>query len=269
MWAYLEHKDKPDGRGSKKKWYLKKEKLGQGAWLGMGQLPVDQLINIRDLWKLRPPDRAKIVTKSQGTIEVARWTQAYNIPYRFSNTWHPALPIPDLVRPLFDWVNTTLGFGTFHQLLINFYGDGTDHLGAHSDSTEQLAPDSPIVSISFGARRTFRLHDFETNQKIRDIQLQDGQILVMGNTFQKVFKHSVVKIGGAKGKSVSSRVNITLRQFSAEALTRLSMEEKQEDEEEKEKDTNHKKRKRIEEELEKDKRLQPEDPAGGNEFGST
>lgn len=43
------------------------------------------------------------------------------------------------------------------QVLLNWYQDGTHHMGAHSDAERELIPLAPIISVSLGQERIFRV----------------------------------------------------------------------------------------------------------------
>jgi alkylated DNA repair dioxygenase AlkB len=43
---------------------------------------------------------------------------------------------------------------------------------------------------------------------------EHGDGVVMGGTFQKVLKHEIVKVGGARGQKVGPRLSVTLRQLN-------------------------------------------------------
>lgn len=44
-----------------------------------------------------------------------------------------------------------------NHVLVQLYGNGQDYIKEHSDKTLEIAPQSTIVVISFGAQRTMRL----------------------------------------------------------------------------------------------------------------
>jgi alkylated DNA repair dioxygenase AlkB len=124
---------------------------------------------------------------------------------------HEKLPVPELFLPFFLWASS-LGYGKFNQMFVNWYKDGNHYIGKHSDDEKQLRKDSPIVSVSLGATRKFRIRK-KGEKGFRDILLPHGTVIVMGGKFQKEFTHEVPKIIGEKGKKVGPRINITFRQF--------------------------------------------------------
>lgn len=89
---------------------------------------------------------------------------------------------------------------------INYYRDGSDCIGAHSD--KEVEPNTPVVSIAFGATRTFRIRDKTTNAIVLDVAHVPGMLLVMDGAFQAHYKHEVP----AQKKIFEPRLSITLRQ---------------------------------------------------------
>ena len=112
-------------------------------------------------------------------ILTPRWTQNYGVDYKFTGLTHKALPIPDFLKPYEEWVNS-LEYGKFNQILVNWYDNGLHYIGKHSDNESQIVKNSPILSISLGATRKFRIR--QKNQKgiYGDITMDHGTVIVMG-----------------------------------------------------------------------------------------
>ena len=101
------------------------------------------------------------------------------------------------------------------MVLVNWYKDGTDYIGAHRDDEKQIIPQTNVMTISFGAERTFRIrHDPKqgkgTLAKV-DYKVKSNSFLIMGGNFQEEFKHEIPKTK----KVLSSRISITLRKFNS------------------------------------------------------
>jgi alkylated DNA repair dioxygenase AlkB len=97
----------------------------------------------------------------------------------------------------------------FNSVLCNYYRDGQDSIGAHSDAEDELGPTSQnkvIASISFGEARNFVLRHKQTKQVIQ-LDLQFGSLLVMAGTTQRYYTHEVPKTK----KAVKPRLNLTYR----------------------------------------------------------
>jgi alkylated DNA repair dioxygenase AlkB len=92
----------------------------------------------------------------------------------------------------------------FTSCLINEYSDGTKWIPHHSDSTIQECP--VIVSVSFGATRTFQIKSTIGNFS-KDYQLYSGDLFIMSGYSQTYFTHSIIK----DPTVTNTRYNITFR----------------------------------------------------------
>ena len=96
----------------------------------------------------------------------------------------------------------------FNSCLLNFYHDGADGMGWHSDDEKELDPNSPIASLSLGARRKFAFRHKEDKTTI-PIYLENGSVLIMYSPTQQFWQHALLKT-----KTVSSpRINLTFRKI--------------------------------------------------------
>ena len=182
--------------------------LDKTSWVLQGKLPDDVEFNFETLWNTKPEELGSIMMYGK-RVTTPRWTQSYGKSYRFSGTEHTAKPLPAVFQPFLDWANT-LGYGDFHQTLVNHYGP-MHWIGPHRDNEGQLVPGSPIISISLGAERTFVIRDYQNKKIVKDLKMPDKSYLVMGGEMQKRYTHEVPKIKNAP--AVDRRINITFRQF--------------------------------------------------------
>jgi alkylated DNA repair dioxygenase AlkB len=79
----------------------------------------------------------------------------------------------------------------YNGILINYYKDGNNYIEKHSDSLNH--PKNGVLIISYGSERNFRVYNKKTDEKIKDIQLINGEVLHMGGDFQAEFKHDIEK----------------------------------------------------------------------------
>lgn len=185
--------------------------LSNNSWYDEGVLPTEIDGDFNRLWDAHPKEYGLVKIYGK-VIHTPRWQQTYGRAYEFSGINHTPLETPPLFQPFWDWATTT-EYGPFNQMLVNWYQNGHHYIGAHSDDETFMKPDTPIVSISLGASRKFRIREKKTNMIVKDIMMSHGMILVMGGNFQKEFKHEVPKIGGKKGEVTGRRINITFRCF--------------------------------------------------------
>lgn len=187
---------------------MKREYMSQKSWLDSFTLPIN--VDENKLWEIYPKEHGQVKIYGK-LIDVPRFQKAYGHDYTFSGLNHKADPIPNTLHYLLDYVNS-LHYGTFNQMLINWYENGHHYIGLHSDDETQLVPNSPILSISIGATRRFRIKSKLTSYN-KNVMLDNKSVVVMGGHFQKEFQHTVPKISGPSGLNVGRRINITFRQF--------------------------------------------------------
>jgi alkylated DNA repair dioxygenase AlkB len=99
----------------------------------------------------------------------------------------------------------------FNSCLLNFYHDGSDGMGWHSDNEKELDPHSPIASLSLGAQRKFSFRHKEDKTTI-PLYLDNGSALIMYSPTQQFWQHALLKT-----KTVSTpRINLTFRKIHAQ-----------------------------------------------------
>jgi alkylated DNA repair dioxygenase AlkB len=126
-----------------------------------------------------------------------------SVGYKYSNQIQPAQPLTPLLSHFLDYVNTYLGFD-YNAVLVNYYKNGEDTIGAHSDDTKHLSGDS---AISCGAKRKFRIREKKV-KGFRDFDMPDGCLIIMrGKNFQSNYTHEIP----AEKTINESRMSLTFR----------------------------------------------------------
>lgn len=226
---------------------LKRTVMDATSWLDETTLPEDLIadaVEFSVLWDLHPPQPHLIKQPFTGKlIPTPRFQQAYLRTYTFSGTESVALPLPELFAPYLAWANK-LGYGEFNAVLVNWYADGENYIGAHADDERQLIKESPVVTITLCqpsesekkmglvsklALRKFRIRDKKTKEIVKDVMTDNGSVLIMGGQFQKNFTHEIVKITGKAAALVGPRISITLRQFKEDDKKKEKKKEKEMD----------------------------------------
>jgi len=98
----------------------------------------------------------------------------------------------------------------FNSVLLNYYRDGQDSMGFHSDDEKELGRNPVIASVSFGDPRTFILKHKRLPKTVK-LALGDGSLLVMAGALQHHWRHGINKEKSACGP----RVNLTFRHILA------------------------------------------------------
>jgi alkylated DNA repair dioxygenase AlkB len=108
----------------------------------------------------------------------------------------------------------------FNSVLLNYYRDGRDSMGMHSDDEPELGAEPVIASLSLGETRTLQFkHRYERSRKSIRIELCDGSLLIMRGATQRNWKHGIAK----ERRACGARVNLTFRRIiQRPALRRAS-----------------------------------------------
>ncbi|EGG20155.1 hypothetical protein DFA_07275 [Cavenderia fasciculata] len=96
---------------------------------------------------------------------------------------------------------------TFDYVLINYYRDGNDYIGYHSDGEAKKEAFNVIASVSLGTTRRFILRNNKDNKEKVEYSLNNGSLLVMDRDTQSTWKHQVPK----QPKVLTPRINLTFR----------------------------------------------------------
>lgn len=133
------------------------------------------------------------------------WYADAGLKYSYSGVTHEAISWTPTLLEVRKRVEKGSGV-PFNSVLLNFYRDGQDSIGYHSDAETELGVNPVIASISLGAVRQFVLKHVKKREK-RKIDLAHGSLLVMGGTCQQHWVHGVPKTKTAVGQ----RINLTFR----------------------------------------------------------
>jgi alkylated DNA repair dioxygenase AlkB len=93
----------------------------------------------------------------------------------------------------------------FERVGVNLYRDGRDSVAWHGDRIARDLPSATIAIVSLGQARPFRAKPAEGGTSL-GFRLGHGDLLVMGGSFQRTWKHAVPKVQAA-----GPRVSVTYR----------------------------------------------------------
>jgi alkylated DNA repair dioxygenase AlkB len=135
--------------------------------------------------------------------------------YKYSGIRNVSKPIPECLNPIIDKINILTAqlpyiegkINSPNSCLINYYRNGDDYIGWHSDDELQSYTTHPIYSVSLGATRDFEIKKKSTGAVTR-ITLTNGSLLAMyGKLFQLEYQHRVPK----SSTTYDGRINLTFR----------------------------------------------------------
>ena len=94
----------------------------------------------------------------------------------------------------------------FNALVLQFYRDGQDGVGWHSDDDVCVEKHPTLVSMSFGESRGFWVRHKTQHDERYKFELHHGDLLVMCGDMQEHYVHKV-----PKEKDKGPRINLTFR----------------------------------------------------------
>lgn len=175
-----------------------------------GVLPPHLLIDERQferLWNEHPAEFHEIMMHGR-LVKTPRWQQAYGKDYHYTGNVNKALAVPSLLKPLLAWTQEMFD-SRLNGILLNWYDGSLDHyIGAHRDSTTNIHQGSPIVTISLGQERIFRLRPWK-GRGMRDFPATNGTVFVMPFTTNQMWTHEVPK----SKRYQQRRISVTMRAF--------------------------------------------------------
>lgn len=160
------------------------------------------------IWNLHPEEYHKI--KMYGKeILTPRWQQSYGKSYTYSGSKNNALPIPDNLNIFLAWSKENID-NRLNGFLLNWYdGQKRHYMGAHRDTTKDLFPDSPVVTISLGQERIFRLRKHQQKNIKKDILFKHGAVIVIPWKTNLKWTHEIPDFK----KYDNKRISVTLRAY--------------------------------------------------------
>ena len=97
----------------------------------------------------------------------------------------------------------------FNSVLLNYYRNGNDSMGWHSDDEKELGINPVIASVTFGVSRKFQFKHRIIKKSIQNIVLTNGSLLLMQGTTQHNWLHQVPK----SKTIIGERINLTFRKI--------------------------------------------------------
>ncbi|MCZ4407574.1 alpha-ketoglutarate-dependent dioxygenase AlkB [Cryomorphaceae bacterium 1068] len=185
-------------------------------------LPADGVVHLFENWLSSETEQlfralAKEVDWKQDEVvmfgkritmrRLTAWYGDRPFEYTYSQVSRKALPWSKTLAEIKAEVEKISG-ETFNSCLLNFYHNGEDYMGWHSDDEPELDPNACIASVSLGAERKFSFKH-RRSKDTSSVFLNDGSLLLMKPPTQEHWLHTLRK----SKKVTEGRINLTFRKM--------------------------------------------------------
>jgi alkylated DNA repair dioxygenase AlkB len=153
-------------------------------------------------------DVVKLFGKTYITDRKVAWYAEKPFIYRYSGQSKIALPFSPTLLDIKSRVEKLTG-SQYDACLLNYYHNGSEGMGWHSDNEKSISPNSSIASVSLGATRKFQFKHKIQGLKL-DLILDSGSILDMRGETQEFWLHALPK----SKKIAGTRINLTFRKMA-------------------------------------------------------
>lgn len=150
-------------------------------------------------------ERITLYGKTHDVPRLSSWVADKGADYAYSNMTMQAEPWSKTLLKIKLGVEQTTGH-TYNSVLLNYYRDGQDSNGWHSDDESELGRNPVIASVSLGQSRDFHLRHKIERQLKHKMALEHGSLLLMQGPTQHRWQHHV-----PKRAKVGTRINLTFR----------------------------------------------------------
>lgn len=156
-------------------------------------------------------DSIVVYGKSHLQPRLSAWYSNDGYSYAYSGIVMEGGCFPDFINGINELMATQFSL-QFNSVLLNYYRDGKDKMGWHSDDEATLGDAVYIASISLGADRCFQLrHKYNKNIKPISVTLEHGSLLLMKPPLQCYWQHQLP----SRLSVTAARVNLTFRNIMA------------------------------------------------------
>lgn len=153
----------------------------------------------------------KLYGRSIAVPRLVAWYGDTGAAYRYSGLVHDPLPWTPLLTDIRKRVEQEIG-EPLNGVLLNFYRNGQDAMGWHSDDEPELGVQPLVVSLNLGATRRFDFRRKGASRIEYSLELEHGSLLVMSGPTQHHWQHQIARTR----KVATRRINLTFRQIISE-----------------------------------------------------
>lgn len=156
-------------------------------------------------------DQIKIYGRWVNIPRLQAWYGDAKAHYHYSGLSLEPQPFPQTLNQLKQKIEEESGY-SFNAVLANYYRNGQDTMGWHSDNEKELGRNPVIASISLGHPRRFQFKHRQNKALRREVKLANGSLLLMAGATQHHWLHGIPK----EAKIAEPRINLTFRYIHTE-----------------------------------------------------
>jgi len=135
----------------------------------------------------------------------ARKTASFGVSYDYSGITYPQADMFSALESTCKKIESEIGFLP-NNCLMNYYLDGNSTMGYHSDSSEELLPNTGVAIISLGSERHISYREKADQENKVKYLLKNGAFLHMADSVQEDWMHAIPKASG-----IGERISLTFR----------------------------------------------------------
>lgn len=153
------------------------------------------------VWKTRT---IRLFGKTSTIPRQEAWVGDAGVQYKYSHQIYTTDPWPEVLEPIVNGLKE--GVAPFNGALLNYYADGSDSMGWHSDDEPELGVNPSVAILSLGAQRDLRFRKKGNPKEAITVPLPKGSLLVMNGAIQHHWQHALPKRAKA-----AARISCTFR----------------------------------------------------------
>ncbi len=151
-------------------------------------------------------EKVRVFGKWHKAPRLTAWEGDKGVCYKYSGVLHTANGWHTETQKVREMISNRTQL-PFNSVLYNWYRNGLDSMGWHSDDEKELGSGPQIASYSYGASRTIKFRQ-RNNYKIGfSFQIPSNSLLIMKGNLQHHWQHAIPK----RLSEQQPRINLTFR----------------------------------------------------------
>jgi len=149
----------------------------------------------------------RLFGKTHPIPRLESWVGDQGVCYVYSGQTYVASGWPDILLPVVESLRRQFGWQA-NGALLNYYRNGSDSMGWHSDDEPELGPNPSLAILSLGASRQMQLRNIENPSQKLSVNLTPSSLLWMHGSVQHHWQHALPKRARSE-----ERISVTFRKI--------------------------------------------------------